>query len=164
VEEGGCNQRLPAIVKWCGCAGVEWQTSCMAPPYEKLHAWRESHELALAVYQATKTFPSDERYGLTSQLRRAAFSAAVNIVEGSSRTGRKEFRRFLDISLASLTEVGYALRFAKEAGLLQQAAWLDLSDRQNRARFLTWQLYRALGGGGSPPPTSTNPRPPCTNS
>ncbi|HMC17820.1 MAG TPA: four helix bundle protein, partial [Gemmatimonadales bacterium] len=86
--------------------------------YERLHAWRECHELALAVYEVSKKFPSDERYGLTSQLRRAAFSAAVNIVEGSARRSTKEFRRFLDISLSSLSEVGYALRFAHEAGLL----------------------------------------------
>src|SRR2546427_3772099 len=84
--------------------------------YEKLHAWRECHELALAVYRITKKFPDDERYGLTSQTRRAAFSAAVNIVEGSARRSTKEFRRFLDISLSSLSEVGYALRFAHEAG------------------------------------------------
>ncbi len=116
----------------------------MAPPYEKLHAWRECHELALAVYRATKCFPSEEQYGLTSQTRRAAFSAAVNIVEGSSRRSRKEFRRFLDISLSSLTEVGYALRFAREAGLLPDEDWAALHDRQCRARFLTWQLYRAL--------------------
>src|SRR5438132_3448318 len=83
-------------------------------PYERLHAWRECHELALAVYRVTKSFPSEEQYGLTSQTRRAAFSAAVNIVEGSSRRSRKEFRRFLDISLSSLTEVGYALRFSRE--------------------------------------------------
>jgi len=104
------------------------------------------------VYDATKAFPSDERYGLTSQMRRASFSAAVNIVEGSSRKSRKEFRRFLDISLSSLTEVGYALRFAKEAGLLGDMVWQHLSDRQNRARFLTWRLYVTLGEG--PPPTS----------
>ena len=53
----------------------------MPPPYERLHAWRECHELALAVYDATKAFPSDERYGLTSQMRRASCSAAVNIVK-----------------------------------------------------------------------------------
>ena len=117
----------------------------MTPPYERLHAWRECHELALVVYRVTKSFPADERYGLTSQVRRAAFSSSVNIVEGSSRRSRKEFRRFLDISLSSLTEVGYALRFAREAGFLDEASWSDLSDRQNRARFLTWQLYRALG-------------------
>ena len=102
----------------------------MAPPYEQLHAWRECHELALGVYKATKRFPSEERYGLTSQLRRAAFSGAVNIVEGSSRKSRKEFLRFLDIALSSLTEVGYALRFAHEAGLLDTGAWKDLDSRQ----------------------------------
>ena len=116
----------------------------MSPPYERLHAWRECHELALGVYHATQSFPSAERYGLTSQIRRAAFSGAVNIVEGSARKGRKEFRRFLDIALSSLTEVGYSLRFAKEVGLLDERVWQELNERHNRARFLTWQLYRAL--------------------
>ena len=113
-------------------------------PYEKLHAWRECHQLALAVYRVTKRFPVDEQYGLTSQTRQAAFSAAVNIVEGSSRKSTKEFRRFLDIALSSLTEVGYALRFASEAGLLPEGDWSALDDQQNRARFLTWRLYKAL--------------------
>ena len=113
--------------------------------YERLHGWRECHELALAIYRVTKRFPDDERYGLTSQTRRAAFSAAVNIVEGSARRSVKEFRRFLDIALSSLSEVGYALRFAREAGLLPEEDWSSLSDLQSRARFLTWQLYRALG-------------------
>ncbi len=114
-------------------------------PYEKLRAWRECHELALAVYRATKEFPTEERYGLTSQMRRAAFSAAANIVEGSARRGPREFRRFLDIALSSLTEVGYALRFTREAGLLSDEAWSTLTDHQSRARFLTWQLYRSMG-------------------
>jgi four helix bundle protein len=113
-------------------------------PYEKLLAWRECHELALAVYRATRGFPTEERYGLTSQTRRAGFSAAVNIVEGSSRRGTKEFHHFLDIALASLTEVGYALRFCREAGLLPDDAWATLNDHQCRARYLTWQLYRSL--------------------
>jgi len=115
------------------------------PPYQRLHAWRECHELALKVFAATKTFPNEERYGLVSQLRRAAFSAPANIVEGASRKSRKEFRRFLDISLASLSEVGYALYFAKEAGFLEPSCWEDLNDRQNRARFLTWRLFQVLG-------------------
>jgi four helix bundle protein len=98
----------------------------------------------LAVYEATRPFPADERFGLTSQTRRAAFSAAVNIVEGSSRRTTRDFRRFLDIALASLSEVGYALRFAREAGMLPEAAWVRLNDQQSRARFLTWRLYRSL--------------------
>jgi four helix bundle protein len=101
-------------------------------PYERLHARRECHELALAVYTATRQFPTQERYGLTSQTRRAAFSAAVNIVEGSAR-------------ISSLTEAGYAIRFAREAGFLSDSDWAHLDDRQNRARFLTLQLYRSLG-------------------
>ena len=142
---GGRNGARTAhrATKWFGCGKAPRSLYCMAP-YEKLHAWRESHELALAVYQVTKTFPTEEQYGLTSQIRRAAFSAAVNIVEGSARRSRKEFRRFLDISLSSLTEVGYALRFCREAGLLPDEDWSALNDRQCRARFLTWQLYRAL--------------------
>jgi len=124
---------------------LDWYTFPHVAPYERLRAWRECHELALAVYRATKEFPADERYGLTSQMRRAAFSAAANIVEGSARRGPREFRRFLDIALSSLTEVGYALRFAHEAGLLGGEDWCTLSDRQSRARFLTWQLYQALG-------------------
>ena len=86
------------------CTAALPQFLFMAPPYERLHAWRECHELALAVHRVTKSFPTDERYGLTSQLRRASLSGSVNIVEGSSRKSRKEFRRFLDISLSSLTE------------------------------------------------------------
>ncbi len=138
----------------------------MAPPYERLHAWRECHELALAVYRATKSFPAEERYGLTSQTRRASFSAAVNIVEGSARRSSREFRRFLDISLSSLTEVGYALRFARETGLLPDATWAILNDQQSRARFLTWQLYRSVARRELSP-TSTNlhsPPPPSTHS
>jgi len=69
----------------------------------------------------------------------------VNIVEGSSRRSAKEFRRFLDISLSSLTEVGYALRFSREAGLLGDEDWSTLNDLQSRARFLTWQLYKSIG-------------------
>src|SRR6266550_5673814 len=116
----------------------------MAPPYERLHAWRECHELALAIYRATKSFPPEERYGLTSQVRRAAFSAAVNIVEGSSRRGRIEFRRFLDISLGSLSEVGYILRFARELELLSSSGWAELDGQQQRAHYLTWRLYESV--------------------
>src|SRR5438034_3853663 len=67
--------------------------------YERLLAWRECHKLVLNVYRATQSLPKFELYGVTSQTRRAALSAAVNIVEGSAKKGPAEFRRFLDISL-----------------------------------------------------------------
>ena len=113
-------------------------------PYERFAAWRECHALALEVYRAMRTFPKDELYGLTSQARRAAFSAAANIVEGSAKRGSAEFRRFLDISLRSLTELGYTLRISRELGILAEEPWGKLNDLQSRARFLTWKLYASV--------------------
>ena len=117
---------------------------CM-PPYERLKAWQECHKLVLETYRATKSFPREELYGLTSQTRRAAFSAAANIVEGSAKHGAREYRRFLDISIGSLAELGYAFRVARELEMLSSADWLTLEDLRRRAGFLTWRLYRSLG-------------------
>ena len=119
-------------------------------PYERLLAWRECHALVLEVYRATRSFPKEELYGLTSQARRAAFSAAANIVEGSAKRGSLEFRRFLDVSLGSLTELGYTLRVSKELGLLTEEWWGRLYDLQNRARFLTWKLYESVSKSTRP--------------
>jgi len=99
-------------------------------------------------------------YGLTSQIRRAAFSAAVNIVEGSSRRGSTEFRRFLDISLGSLAEVGYILRFARELELLNSSDWKALDDQQQRARYLTWKLYESIARPKKSITAVDRPRPP----
>jgi four helix bundle protein len=113
-------------------------------PYERFAAWKECHTLAINVYRATASFPKHELYGLTSQARRAAFSAAANIVEGSSRRGSAEFRRFLDIALGSLSEVGYILRFAREVELLAESLWAELDRQQQRAHYLTWKLYESI--------------------
>lgn len=112
--------------------------------YERLIAWRECHRLVLEVYRATQAFPKHELYGLTSQARRAAVSAAVNIVEGSAKRGPAEFRRFLDISLGSLSEVAYLLRVSRELGFLPEAEWSPLDQLESRARFLTWKLSQAM--------------------
>src|SRR5438034_11619198 len=113
-------------------------------PYERLHAWRECHALALAVYRATKGFPAEERYGLTSQMRRAGFSAAVNIVEGAAKRGPREFRRFLDISIGSLAELAYTLRVARDLQFLDSKDWSDLERIRRRAGVMTWKLYAAI--------------------
>ena len=84
--------------------------------YERLLAWQECHKLTLGVYEATQGFPKHELYGLTSQARRAALSAAVNIVEGSAKKGPAEFRRFLDISLGSLSELSISSAFRENLG------------------------------------------------
>jgi len=113
--------------------------------HERLHAWRECHELVLAVYDVTNSFPKHELYGLTSQARRAAFSAAVNIVEGAAKRGSAEFRRFIDISIGSLAELAYILRLVRDLKLLSDADWKRLDRLRGRAGFMTWRLYQAVG-------------------
>ena len=115
------------------------------PPYERLKAWQECHRLVLETYRVTKSFPRGELYGLTSQTRRAAFSAAANIVEGSAKHSAREYRRFLDITIGSLAEIGYAFRVARELGMLSDSDWDTLEDLRRRAGFLTWRLYQSLG-------------------
>ncbi len=112
--------------------------------HERLHAWKLCHELVLAVYDATMSFPKHELYGLTSQARRAAFSTAVNIAEGSAKRGAAEFRRFIDISIGSLAEVAYILRLARDLKLLSEEDWSRLEALRGRAGFMTWRLYQAV--------------------
>src|SRR5882762_312390 len=85
-------------------------------PYQRLNAWRSCHQLALATYRITQSFPKYELYGITSQMRRAAFSAPANIAEGSAKRGPREFRRFLDIPLGSFAELSYTILFSEEFG------------------------------------------------
>ncbi len=112
--------------------------------HERIHAWKLCHELVLAVYDATTSFPKHELYGLTSQARRAAFSAAVNIVEGSAKRGPAEFRRFLDMSVGSLAELAYTLRVAKDLGFIDDERWRSLEQRRRQAGMMTWRLYSAV--------------------
>jgi len=113
-------------------------------PYERFEAWKVSHELALAVYAATRRWPRSELYGRTSQLRRAALSAPTNIAEGSAKRGPAEFRRFLDYSIGSLSELAYLLRFARDAEFLADEAWKALQQLRDKAAILTWRLARSL--------------------
>jgi len=113
-------------------------------PYERFKAFRLCHQLALDVYRETAAYPKEERYGLTAQTRRAAFSAPANIVEGSSKRGKAEFRRFLDIAGASLAELGYAIRFASELGFLNEVRRRTLEERHAEASKATWGLYASM--------------------
>jgi four helix bundle protein len=113
-------------------------------PYERFQAWKAAHRAALEIYRETDGWPKDERFGLTSQLRRAALSAPAKIAEGASKRGTREFRRFLDIALGSLAEVSYLLRFSRDYGLLGEESWLALEAIRSEAGRLTWSLYYAV--------------------
>lgn len=112
--------------------------------YERLKAWQACHDLALAIYTLTASWSADERFGMVSQVRRAAFSAAANIAEGAARRGPKEFRRFLDTSLGSLAELSYALRLAKELGFRSQERIGEAEALCDHASRVTWGLYRVV--------------------
>src|SRR5258707_15639791 len=86
--------------------------------YSKLLVWQRSHKLVLEVYRASQSFPDAERYGLTSQLRRAALSVPTNIAEGSKRLTSQEYCRFLNISEASLAETEYLIMVSRDLGYI----------------------------------------------
>jgi four helix bundle protein len=116
-------------------------------PYERFDAWQLCHRLVLEIYRFTKAFPEHERYGLTAQARRSAFSAAANIAEGSAKRGPREFRRYLDISLGSLSELGYTILVARDLGLLSVEEWRELNELRDKAGKATWGLYRTMKPG-----------------
>jgi four helix bundle protein len=111
-------------------------------PYEKYEAWKASHLLALEVYQITEHWPRTELYGLTAQIRRAALSVPANIAEGAAKLGPREFRRYLDIALGSLSELSYLLLFGRDRLLLETVEWERLDALRNQAGKLLWGLYR----------------------
>lgn len=90
--------------------------------YRQLTIWQHSHDLAKEVYRHTGSFPNDERFGLTSQLRRAACSVPSNLVEGAGRRNDREMLRFLSYSLGSACELEYQVLLAAELGYLDQQA------------------------------------------
>lgn len=113
-------------------------------PYERFKAWAACHQLVLAVYRETGTWPRSETHGLTAQARHAAFSAALNLAEGSAKRGAREFRRYLDMSLGSLSELACILLIARDVGVLDGSAFGEVEVLRDHASRLTWGLYRAL--------------------
>src|SRR5450755_4980794 len=93
----------------------------MGRSYQELVAWRKAMKFVIDIYQATQDFPSEERYGLTNQLRRACVSVPSNIAEGQARFSQKEFHHFLNQARGSLVEIETQLLIAKELKYLQPA-------------------------------------------
>ena len=122
----------------------------MAPEYKNVIAWQRAHQLTLAVYQQTKRFPSDERYGLTSQLRRAAHSIPANIAEGSARETDKDYLRFLIISRASLKEAEYFLLLARDLEYLSLQEYNHLTELLNDTIRPLSGLIKVVGKQSGP--------------
>ena len=95
-----------------------------------MRVFESANNLAKLVYQITKSFPRNELFGITSQLRRAALSVPTNIVEGSQRHSQADYLRFLDIALGSLAETGYLLEFSAELGYIDKDSIKPLIELQ----------------------------------
>ena len=119
--------------------------SCMNR-HRKLPSWQASRALSGAIYRATKTFPRDEMFGLTSQLRRAAVSAASNIAEGYARFGAKELAHALSVSLGSLAELDTLAAIADDQKYWKDGQLAEVSallDEATRLTYLMMKRYRA---------------------
>lgn len=89
-------------------------------PHENLDVWKKSVDFSVETYRLTEGFPNDERFGLTSQLRRASVSIAANIAEGAARRSSKEFLNFLSIAQGSASEIETELLIALRLGFLSE--------------------------------------------
>jgi len=96
--------------------------------FRDLQVWHKAHELTLESYRVTDSFPKQELFGLTSQIRRAAVSIAANIAEGCGKRGNGEFQRFLGIAAGSASELEYHFLFAHDLSLISDIAYRQLND------------------------------------
>ena len=107
--------------------------------FQQLEVWQKGHQLVLAVYRMTKMFPDDEKYGLVSQMRRAAVSVPANIAEGFKRRGKPDKIRFYNISETSLEELKYYLILSKDLNYVD-----DTSALMTNAETISRMLYRLI--------------------
>ena len=94
--------------------------------YRQLKVWEKAHTLALGVYRTTRIFPSEEKYGLAAQLRRASVSVVSNIAEGAGRQSDREQMRFLRIARGSVHELECQLQLSKDLGYIRSGMWSNL--------------------------------------
>jgi four helix bundle protein len=114
----------------------------MEKPHKKLDVWRLAMDLVTEVYRITESFPKDERYSLTDQVRRAAISIPSNIAEGAARKTRNEFIHYLHVARGSLSELDTQLELAKRLAYLREADWQLLDTQTERIDKMLHGLLR----------------------
>ncbi|MCG2709543.1 MAG: four helix bundle protein [Thermodesulfovibrionales bacterium] len=111
---------------------------------EELEVFKKSHKLTLDIYKVTEKFPQTEKFGLISQMRRASSSICTNLLEGSHRLGRKEFRQFVGIAKGSAGELKYQILLSKDLGYLAEREYLDLRDEIEQISMMLNGLVKSL--------------------
>lgn len=112
--------------------------------------WQKAHALTLSLYRETTRFPNDERFGLTSQVRRSAASVCANLAEGCGRGSERDFARFVQIALGSASELEYHLVLAVDLGLLTATRHATLNDEITEVKRMLWGLHRRLRADSRP--------------
>lgn len=112
--------------------------------FRKLEVWEKAHRITLRIYAITRGFPQDERFGLTTQLRRACASIGANLAEGCCRHSDKDFARFVDISLGSASEVEYFLLLGHDLGYIPDGDFQDLNEDVQEVKRMLAGLNRRL--------------------
>ncbi|TKB73905.1 MAG: four helix bundle protein [Nitrospira sp.] len=112
--------------------------------FRQLKVWEKAHKLTLAIYHATATFPQDELFGLTSQLRRAAVSIPANIAEGCGRSSEPELARFLRIALGSASELEYHIILSTDLCYLNKTVSQPLFKQVTEVKRMLTSLIQKL--------------------
>ena len=112
--------------------------------YTKLLVWKKGHELALLVYKQTEHFPKEERYGITSQIRRAAVSIPTNIAEGCGKLSQIDFARYLQNASGSAHEVEYLNFLSKELQFQRKEAWQQINTMTNEVKAMLISLIKKI--------------------
>lgn len=112
--------------------------------YKELKVWQTAVSLVTMIYKVTKDFPSEEMYGLTSQIRRSAVSIPSNIAEGAGRSGDTEFKHFLSIAMGSCFELETQLIIAQDLELLNEAKSNELQEQLNYIQNMIYKLKQSL--------------------
>ena len=112
--------------------------------FEQLEVWQKAIELSLSIHKLTRAFPKEELFILTSQIKRAADSIALNIAEGSTGQSNPEFRQFLSYALRSAIEVVSCLYIGKERALIQESDFKDLYSKVEQIVKMIQAFRKAL--------------------
>jgi four helix bundle protein len=117
--------------------------------FRNLKVWEKAHAVTIEIYTASRSFPKEELYGLTSQMRRASASIGANIAEGSCRKGDTEFGRFLQIAIGSASELEYDLLLARDLRILEATDYERLSTGVVEVKRMLAALIRTCRGDNS---------------
>ena len=115
--------------------------------FKNIKVWEKSHQLALEIYRLTSSFPSTEMYGIVQQMRRAVYSIAANIAEGSCRKSDKDFSRYLHISLGSANELEYFVLLSKDLNYIDEKKYHTFNDQINEIKKMLSSFIKKLQKG-----------------